>query len=238
VSPASLAEAVAEARGSRNTIVAADTPDVESIEEAYGIQATQFGDRRLAGYKLGLISPAKQRQMGLSSPAFGRVADDMILDREVRIADFIQPKAEPELALVLRTALPAGATVGMARNAVGGAFLAVDILDSVWADYKFSLTQVVADNTSGGGFLIGDRLVDREGEGRLRLFIDGELRSEGSTDALAGTDENLARLATAVGGLQAGCLVFAGSPVAAVPVGPGLLEVVGPGGSLLSATLE
>lgn len=41
--------------------------------------------------------------------------------------------------MVLKEDLPPGASVGEAYRAVGGYFLAVDVLDSVWEGYRFTL---------------------------------------------------------------------------------------------------
>lgn len=102
------------------------------LEQAYQIQAQNFAGRVLKGYKLGLVSPAKQKQMGLGQPVYGRISPEMLLEGPVRLGNFIQPRLEPELAVVLNNDLPAGASPGQAMRAAGGFFLGLDILDSVW----------------------------------------------------------------------------------------------------------
>ena len=57
-------------------------------------------------------------------------------------------------------------------------------------------------------------------------------------DALGNMEEHLCWLARATGGLCAGQVVFLGSPAAAVPAVPGVLEVRGPQGSVLLARFE
>lgn len=125
------------------------------LEEAYRIQEALFPGP-LKGFKLGLVSEAKQRQMGIAEPIFGRVHPGMLVER-VDLARFLQPRVEPEVALILRKDLPPGASLDRAHQAIGGFFLAMDILDSVWEGYRFSLPEVVVDNTSGGAFLLGLR---------------------------------------------------------------------------------
>lgn len=208
-----------------------------SLEAAYTVQRELWGARPLKGYKLGLLSPAKQQQMGIDTPIYGRIDPPMLLESSVRLADFIQPRVEPELALVLAADVAAGASPAAARAAVGGFFLGVDVLDSVWVGYKFSAAEVVADNTSGGVFLLGGRLLDAPPEGELRLSLNGELVGAGPVSALGDPGERLSWLAAQVGGLLAGQTIFLGSPAAAQPAAPGLLEVAGPGGLLLTARL-
>jgi 2-keto-4-pentenoate hydratase len=118
------------------------------LDGAYRNQRAQGASRHRKGYKLGLLSRAKQSQMGLTTPIYGQVFDSMLLESPVLPNRFIAPRVEPELAVVLRHALPAGAAPGAASRAVAGAFLALDILDSVWRDFRFSAAEVIADNAS------------------------------------------------------------------------------------------
>jgi 2-keto-4-pentenoate hydratase len=231
-----LLERVREARMQRHTV---PKEDLEiDLKEAYRIQEKLGEGREVKGYKLGLIGAAKQTQMGIDSPIYGRVYPEMFLDNPVSLSRFIQPKFEPELAIVLGEDLPPEAPPGVASRAAGSIFLAVDFLDSIWEDYKFSITEVVADNSSGGGFLLGEQPLSDPFDGELRLYLDGQPLAEGSLRVLENWEERLAWLSGEVGGLKAGQVVFLGSPAAAVEVRPGTLELRGPHGSALVAKLE
>ncbi len=231
-----LLERVRRAREERRT-VRRDGAEV-GLETAYAIQAALGEGREVKGYKLGLISAAKQEQMGIDFPIYGRVYPEMLLESPVSLSRFIQPRLEPELAVVLGDEVPPEAAPGAASLAVGGLFLAIDFLDSIWEGYRFSISDVVADNTSGGGFLLGERPLDVPLEGRLSLYLDGELLTEGPLEALGNLDERLLWLAGEVGGLEAGQVVFLGSPAAALEARPGTLELRGPKNSILVARLE
>lgn len=231
-----LQESVRQARTERRTVQKEGA--AVDVESAYGVQAALGGERELKGYKLGLISPAKQEQMGLDAPIYGRVYPDMLLDNPVSLGQFIQPRFEPELAVVLDDDVHPDSQPGAAALAIGGAFLAVDFLDSVWEGYDFSITDVVADNASGGGFLLGERLLEEPLEGSLHLYLDGDLVAEGTLETLGNLGERLAWLAGEVGGLQAGQVIFLGSPAAALEARPGTLELRGPKNSVLIASLE
>ena len=231
-----LMERVREARMDRQT-VERNGGEVE-LASAYEVQASLGEGRELKGYKLGLISPAKQEQMNLDAPIYGRVYADMLLEGTVSLSQFIQPRMEPELAVVLRDDVPPGIESEVAYLAVGGTFLAVDFLDSVWGGYSFGIADVVADNASGGGFLLGERLLEQPFPGEIGLYLDGEPLTEGSLKVLENPGERLAWLAGEVEGLAAGQVVFLGSPVAAQKVHPGTLEVRGPQGSVLVARIE
>src|SRR5438876_782348 len=234
----SLLTRVREARTSRKTTM----PQLEAVgvdlEGAYRIQAALGEHRELKGYKFGLISPAKQAQMGISAPIYGRVYAEMLLESPVHVSQFIQPRIEPELAVVLHDDVPVQATPRAARLAVAGVFLGVDFLDIVWEGYHFSIAEVVADNASGGGFLLGKQQLREPLAGRLSLYLNGELLTEGPVEALGDIGERLSWLSQQIGGLQTGYVIFLGSPAAALPAKPGLLELHGPQESMLIAMIE
>jgi 2-keto-4-pentenoate hydratase len=101
--------------------------------------------------------------MGINTPIFGRIYADMLYQNRVILADFVQPRIEPEIAVVLRDGIsPDDSTEGLSGSS--GYFLGVDVLDSVWQDYKFTASEVVADNTSGGGFLLAGRMSRSDGK--------------------------------------------------------------------------
>jgi len=156
----------------------------------------------------------------------------------VHVSQFIQPRIEPELAVVMREDVPAHVSPEAARLAVGGIFLGVDFLDSIWEGYRFSIADVVADNTSGGGFLLGEQLLREPVTGQLSLYMDGELLTQGSVESLGDMGERLSWLSGEVGGLRAGHVIFLGSPAAAVLARPGQLELRGPQESVLTALVK
>jgi 2-keto-4-pentenoate hydratase len=233
-----LREVVGDARRARVTVVA-DGDDSTTLAGAYDIQRALFAGRELAGYKLGLVSPAKRAQMGQDAPVYGHVAADMVLPGNVVALDtLIQPRFEPEIAVVLRRDVAPGASAGSVAVAIGATFLAVDILDSVWRDYRFSLPQVVADNTSGGAFVLGERAYDAIPSGRLEVRLDGAVVGQGSLADIGDPIAHLQWLAGDVGGLHAGQVIFLGSPAAAMDARPGLLELDGPDGVSLTVRLQ
>ncbi|MCU0490589.1 MAG: fumarylacetoacetate hydrolase family protein [Chloroflexaceae bacterium] len=234
----SLLATVQQARTQRSTAMSQGGDRAVDPAGAYRIQALLSAGQPLVGYKLGLLSPAKQQQMGLSSPIYGRIFGAMLREGPVSLGDFIQPRVEPELAVVLRRPIGPGATAGAAMAALGGVFLGLDILDSIWQGYRFSAAEVIADNASGGGFVLGGRLTESVPSGTLRLYLNGTLRGEGPIEALGDTGERLAWLAAQVGGLAAGQIIFLGSPAVATPAEAGTLEVVGPDGLLLTMKLH
>jgi 2-keto-4-pentenoate hydratase len=229
---------IREAREKRETI----TPKAEElgvgIEGAYRVQAALGEGREVIGYKMGLIGPAKQAQMGVDSPIYGLVYDDMILTSPVQLGSFLQPRLEPELAVILSEDLSPEASPGTVHSTIGGIFLAIDFLSSVWVDYEFGAADVAADNVSGGGFLLGERLLNEPLEGNLRMYHNGWLLSEGLVGDVGDIEGRLLWLSEGVGGLEAGQTIFLGSPAAAQEAEPGTVELHGPRGSVLVANLQ
>ena len=220
-----LRSAVETARRQRQTVSSRGAQWGVDLAGAYRIQASRIGGP-IKGYKIGLISPAKQAQMGIDQPIWGRVEAAMIVDGPLSLSRFIQPRWEPELVALLKAPVPADATPGTAWGAIAGFLLAVDVLDSVWEGYRFSAAEVIADNASGGAFLLGPRLLSPgQVSGTLRLWVNGQAVTEGPIEALGDAGQQLCWLARQTGGLEAGQLVGLGSPAAAMPAQTGLLEI-------------
>lgn len=208
------------------------------VRTAYEVQDAVVAARlrdgaTVAGAKLGLTSAAKQRQMHVDQPLYGWLTDDMALDvgQPLDCGKFIQPRCEPEIAFLMSTDL-AGPQVTAAHvlAATAALYPAIDVLDSRFAGYSFTLLDVVADNASAAGFLLGGQAtapggVDLRLTG-LVLEKNGELVGTAAGAAVLGHPAAaVAWLVRALAGrgrgLTAGQVVIAGALTEAVPVAPG-----------------
>jgi 2-oxo-3-hexenedioate decarboxylase len=211
-------------------------PDLD-VTTAYAaqqavVQGKLDAGESLVGYKLGLTSRNKQQAMGVDSPLYGRVTSGMLsaFDEPVRYDRFIHPRVESEIAFLLARDLEPPATITSVLAATEVVFGAVDVLDSRYEGFRFSLEDVVADNASAGAFYLGpiarrpDDLVD------LRLIgcvvrVDGDVAMTAAGAAVMG--HPAASVAWLVNQLpdgeklRAGQLVFSGGVTAPVPVVPG-----------------
>src|SRR5690606_1706599 len=118
--------------------------------------------RLVKGHKVGLTSPAMQRQMNVTQPDFGYLLDDMFFAEhdEVPMHRFVQPRVEPEVACVLDRDLEGpGVTVGAAVSAIAYVLPAVEIIDSRIKDWRISIGDTIADNASSGGVVLGSGAV-------------------------------------------------------------------------------
>ena len=206
-----------------------------TLEDAYRVQAAalarryQRGERRV-GIKMGFTSRAKMAQMGIDELIWGRLTDAMLVEDggTIRFGAYVHPRVEPEIAFLLKRPLEGTVTPPAALAAVEAVAPALEIIDSRYRDFKFSLTDVVADNSSSSGFVVGPWAspdTDLANLGMI-LSLGGEARQIGSSAAILGHPLRslvaAARVATAAGEpLQAGDIVMAGGATAAEALSPG-----------------
>jgi 2-oxo-3-hexenedioate decarboxylase len=172
---------------------------------------------------------------------WGRLTDAMAEadGAPVSLRRFVHPRVEPELAFLLAKPLPANVSLPEALEAVAAVAPALEIIDSRFDNFKFTLGDVIADNASSSGYVIGPWRESRRDLSNLGLVmsINGAARQVGSTAGILGNPLRslvaAARLSAAAGEpLQAGWLVMAGGATAAEPLRPGqhiLLEMQGLG---------
>ncbi len=207
------------------------------LDDAYAIQAALLemklarGDK-VVGAKLGLTSVAKQEQMNVSDPCYGWVLESSILDgEEVKLDELIHPRVEPELVFILGEDLAgpnvtADDVLDATATVVGG----IEVIDSRYEAFSFTLPDVVADNTSAarvavGTDGVGPREVDLLTLGCL-LEIDGQITGTATGAALLDDPAGcVAMLANHLGRhgqkLEKGWIIPAGAPTDARPLGPG-----------------
>ncbi|HEX2912103.1 MAG TPA: fumarylacetoacetate hydrolase family protein [Chloroflexia bacterium] len=210
-----------------------------SIEEGYAIQQKliqRLVERggKIAGKKTGLTSKAKQQAMGVHEACYGYLLADTLLEegQPLSLGGLIHPRAEPELAFVLARPLSGpGITGAQALAATGEIRLALEIIDSRYRNFNFTLPDVVADNCSAGKLLLSKQgFTPARNDLRLMgltLERNGELMYTGAGAAVLGHPANaVAWLANKLWevegrGLEAGEIVLAGAFTPAVEVKPG-----------------
>jgi 2-oxo-3-hexenedioate decarboxylase len=212
-------------------------PDLD-VDTAYAAQREFVRGKldageRIVGAKLGLTSRTKQQAMGVDAPLYGWVTSSMLapFGEPVRLDRFIHPRVEPEIAFLLARDVAAPATVTSVLAATEAVFAAIDVLDSRYENFRFTLPDVVADNASAGAFLLGPvarppaELVDLRLMGCV-LRVDGEVVTTAAGAGVMGHPAaSVAWLANQLAErderLQAGWLVFSGGLTAPVPLSAG-----------------
>jgi 2-oxo-3-hexenedioate decarboxylase len=200
-----------------------------TLPEAYAVQAELIRRRerrgeQLVGIKMGFTSDAKRKQMGIADLIWGRLTDAMCLrsGASTSLAAYIHPRIEPEVAFRLSKPLRGEVTRAQAAAAVEAVAPALEIIDSRYRDFRFSLADVVADNSSSAAVVIGEWQPAPANLGALgiQMSFDDRPVQHGSTAAVMG-DPLLslvaaARLAGESGvTLAPGWLVMAGGATAA-----------------------
>lgn len=188
--------------------------------------------RRIVGRKIGLTSPAVQKQLGVDRPDFGVLFDDMKCPpgSPIDMRRLLQPKVEAEIAFILSRDVDAAVTADSVRHYVKCAAPALEIVDSRIKNWDITFGDTVADNGSSGLYAVGDLVMVADlpdlTEVTMSMTENGDVVSEGVGSACLGSPwEALAWLANtcrAVGaGLTAGEVVLSGALGPMVPVSAG-----------------
>ncbi|MGB1438621.1 MAG: fumarylacetoacetate hydrolase family protein [Luminiphilus sp.] len=209
-----------------------------TIEDAYQISLrllanrTQAGER-VIGKKIGVTSEAVMNMLDVRQPDFGFLTDAMRHDGEMPISELlIQPRAEGELAFVLKSDLVGpGITNAQVLAATEAVLPCFEVVDSRISDWRIKIQDTVADNASCGLFTINEQAaiapeqIDLAGC-RMVVKKNGNVISEGVGAAAMGSPVNcVAWLANTLGQfgitLNAGDIILSGSLVPLEPVTAG-----------------
>lgn len=167
-------------------------------ETAYEVQrkliATRVGaGEEVVGFKLGLTSSAKQEQMNVSAPLSGWLTDahQRCNGEPIKVGAYIHPRIEPEIALILGRELKGpDCTAADVRAATSQVTAAFEIIDSRYRDFSFALPDVIADNASAAGFILGKTHVGIDGldlvDEPVEFLVDGEVRATATGAAVLG----------------------------------------------------
>lgn len=138
----------------------------DDLAKAYAVQEKVVEFRKangakIIGRKVGFTSTAIQKRFGVSQPGYGFLFDDMdcslghVCNTDPRFYKQ-QPRAEAEIAFVLsRDIVFENPTTSQIIDAVAYAVPALEIVASRVAGPDACITDIIADNTSGGYFVLG-----------------------------------------------------------------------------------
>ena len=202
-----------------------------SIDDAYAIQRALTALRlergeRVVGWKLGYTSLAMRSQMGIDQPNFGPLTNAMLLahDSDADTA-LIQPRVEPEIGLRFAESLPPDADLETVLGAVGEAFACLEIVDSVYPDYRFRLEDNTADGSSAAQVVVGPALSTIEHLDEVKVVLRHNGVECGSATGQAASGHPAAGVVWLAGQLarlgrqiEAGDIVITGGLTRAVPL--------------------
>lgn len=139
-----------------------------TLDDAYAIQSAQMArklaqGRRIIGWKIGLTSRVMQQALGIETPDSGVLYDDMLFESGSRVpaGRFIQPRAEAEIAFVMKAPLGGEVTRDQVLEATGHVAPALEILDTriqrkdPETGQMRMICDTVADNAANAGIVLG-----------------------------------------------------------------------------------
>ncbi|KAA0966273.1 4-oxalocrotonate decarboxylase [Sporosarcina sp. ANT_H38] len=215
-----------------------DYPEL-TIGEAYQLQEgllnrklSENGTKQV-GVKLGLTSKAKQEMMGVNEAIYGYLHDDMLAFEwePITFSELIHPKVEPEIAFLLAEDLQGeNITEEDVVKATKYVAPALEIIDSRYKDFRFTLVDVIADNCSSAKFVVGSKWVSPNavdlGNIGMVMSKNGAVEQTGSSAAVLGHPAKAIAWAVnelgALGkGLKKGDIVLSGAMSEAISFKPG-----------------
>lgn len=173
-------------------------PDL-TIEQAYSLQDGLLARRlrenntKRIGMKLGLTSKAKQQMMGVDEAIYGYLHADMLAYEwePLKRSALIHPKIEPEIAFFIDADITGeNITEKDILQATKYVAPALEVIDSRYKDFRFTLVDVVADNCSSAKFVVGSKLVCPKsidlGNIGMTMSKNGTVEQTGTSAAVLG----------------------------------------------------
>lgn len=225
-----LAEVLDNAARHAHTIEQLSNKQTITIADAYSIQNESITKRytrgeKLVGLKMGFTSKAKMQQMGVNDLIWGRLTNAMEIKNygTLDLNNFIHPRAEPEIAFLLKKDIKSLIPLEKVLDYVEGVAPAIEIIDSRYKNFKFSLEDVIADNCSSSAYCIGEwnqpniNIINL----KLDLKVNNKIVESGNSSAILGNPlQSLVeaiRLAMQYGEkLKQGMIILAGAATPAI----------------------
>jgi 2-keto-4-pentenoate hydratase len=236
---AGMARALLNARATLTAIAPFTESDPElGVAEGYAIQQDLVAllleqGETVSGYKLGLTSLPMQKLLGVDQPDFGPVFSSTIYrdGATVSVSDFIAPRVEAEIAVVLKEDLSGPhCAPAQVHQATEGLLAAIEIVDSRIIGWKIKIADTVADLASSGAIALSSNLIPVDTcDPRLIGMVftkNGEVIATGAGAAALGDPlAAVAWLANTLAPLgvtlPAGSVIMTGALHAMVPISPG-----------------
>jgi 2-keto-4-pentenoate hydratase len=232
--PAAAARALVSARQAGRTLdVLLSSEAGLSLADAYRVQdqvtaLRLAGGERRTGWKLGYTSAVMRAQMGIDAPNFGPLTDAMLLSSPAVLpAGALQPRIEPEIGLRLGRRLAGPCSVSDVLAACDAALACLEVVDSVWSGYRFTLEDNTADGSSAAWVVVGPVMeLDDLASLPVALSVDGSVVERGVGAAASGHPAaGVAWLAEQLSSrglaLEPGDLAITGGLTSAHPLEPG-----------------
>lgn len=250
IDPHMLARELMAAYAERQTrVVPPSARDAQfDLASAYAVEAELVRRRRASGHtavgrKVGFANKAMWRVLKLETLVWASMYDDTVRyapgnTSSISLAAMVSPKIEPEIVFKMKTAVTGGLDAAEVLNGVEWVALGFEIIDCVFADWKFQPADFVAAFGLHAALIVGEpqrvephlipALVEQLARFKVQLLKDGALVEEGSgRNSLRSPALCLGELASAIGRqsgaepLAAGELVSSGTLTESQPIAAG-----------------
>lgn len=219
-------------------------PTEFSLGQAYRVtevlrSAFEARGERIVGRKIGFTNRDMWDVYGVKSPIWGYATDrttrELASVRAIGVADFTEPRIEPEIMFGLKASPSPEMNEVALLDCVDWVSLGYEVVQSIYPGWKFTAADTVAANGVHGALLVGSRHpVEQRTALRWRdelaaftveLYCDGKLSQRGGGALVLGSPLLALRHLTQVlaaapdsRSLQAGEIISTGTLTLAMPV--------------------
>lgn len=200
----------------------------KDLKAAYEVQEINTAIRiengaSIVGCKVGLTAPVVQKQLGVDQPDFGMLWDDTEISNggEISVKALMQPKAEAEIAFVLKEDLDKETLTSVdVISAIDYAITSIEIVGSRISNWDIKITDTIADNASASHWVVGHKPMKLDAidliNCKMTMYNNGKIVSEGFGNACLGSPINavlwLARKMKELGKpMRAGQIILSGA---------------------------
>lgn len=229
-----LANEIADARRRHVRLETGSARFAIDIDTAYAVQRRLLETRletgqRQCGWKIGYTSQAMRDQMGVQEPNFGPLMEQMVLGSGAVLPETVtQPRVEPEIAVVLAQPVTPNMNLQEVRRSCQRIACALEVVDPVWSEYRFTHEENTADGSSAAYVVIGEDVSAEQDLADINVTLrrNGRVAETGSTRAVMDHPLRAVRwLAMALRErgltLREGDLIMTGGVTRAVELAPG-----------------
>jgi 2-oxo-3-hexenedioate decarboxylase len=211
--------------------------------EAELVRLRQASGHRRVGRKVGFANKAMWRALKLETLVWASMYDDTVRyatgnNASLSLAAMVSPKIEPEIVFKMKKSATGSPEAAQVLDAVEWVALGFEIIDCVFADWKFGPADFVAAYGLHAALIVGEpqrvephlipALVEQLARFKVQLLKDGALVDEGSgRNSLRSPALCLGELASTIARqsgaepLTAGELVSSGTLTESQPIAPG-----------------
>lgn len=134
-----------------------------TTQDAYQIQEINIkrSGQPIIGYKLGYTSAAMREQMKISEPNYGTLLRNQWIDAptesaQLSIEELIHPLIEPEIAFLIGKDIRSHISeINEIQSYVSAVMPALEVVDTRYHNYQFTLIDNIADSSSSARFITG-----------------------------------------------------------------------------------